>query len=95
MQIPATTAAAAGLSNTANAIQRGMARYDARAQQVVADSESLSPDAPATPDSSSSLPADLVGLQTDAISNRILFNVFRRQQEQLGEAADLIKPDRS
>lgn len=86
MDIGATTPL--GLTGTAQAIQRGQARFDAKAAQVTADTlQDAQPGADA-----SSLASDLVGMQADAISNKILYAVFRRQQEQQGDLADLIKP---
>ena len=79
-----------GLSATGAAIQRNLARFDARAERTVADS--LAAADPESPADSGQLTGDLVGLKTDSIVNSILFSVFRAQAEQSREAADLLKP---
>ena len=89
MDIPATTAV--GLSGTGQAISRSQARFDASAQQVTADAQALA-DPAASDGSSAGLASDLVAMQSDAISNRILYAVFQRQQELQGELANLIQP---
>lgn len=91
-----------GITSTAAAIQRGMARFDQSAFEVVADAQAMSDPAPdGDPDqagpvgaASGDLASGLVNLQADSFANKVLFSVYRKQQEQLSEVADLIKPTR-
>ena len=79
----------AGLPATGRAIQTAQKRFDDDAATVTSDTLAGTGDgaAPAT------LTTDLVAMQADAISNSILYGVFKRQDQQQRELADLIKPD--
>jgi hypothetical protein len=90
-----------GLAATATAITRTQERFDAQAQAIVAATEDLAGadpaaggagatavDAPAASD----LAGSLVSLQADSFVNRVLFAVYRKQQDQMSEIADLVKP---
>jgi hypothetical protein len=83
MEIPS------GIQATAAAIQRGQARFDRAAGQVVADTESMARPEPAD---GGDLARDLVGMDQDALMNSVLYGVFRRQQEQQSERASLVRP---
>ncbi|GDY11418.1 hypothetical protein LBMAG53_02950 [Planctomycetota bacterium] len=90
-----------GISSTAAAIQRNQARFDTRAEQVVADAEALSSGpAPAAATAASADPAsgtgdltsDVVGLHSDSMVNSVLYSVFKKQLEQQRSLIDLIDP---
>lgn len=93
-----------GLAATATAITRGQERFDAQAQSLVAATEDLAgadptgggsggtAAAPVDAPAASDLAGSMVGLQADAFVNRVLFAVYRRQQQQQSEIADLVQP---
>jgi hypothetical protein len=87
MELPPISAP--GLSGTAAAIQRGQARFDERAQEVVAAAEAQAAEQPTASDD---LTRSLVGMQADAISNQMLYAVFLRQQDQQRELLDSVTP---
>lgn len=90
-----------GLAATASAITRTQERFDAQAQSIVAATEELAGADPAAggasaaavdAPASSDLAGSLVSLQADAFVNRVLFAVYRKQQEQQSGIADLVQP---
>jgi hypothetical protein len=83
MEIPS------GLPATVAAIQRGQARFDRAAEQVVADATSLADPAAA---SDGDTARSLVGMDQESLINGILYGVFRRQQDQQSALVDLVKP---
>ncbi len=89
-----------GIPSTAAAIQRNQARFDTRAEQVVADAAALSAgptaDAAASNDpatgGSGDLTSDVVGLNSDSMVNSVLYSVFKKQLEQQQSLIELIDP---
>ena len=81
----------AGLPATGRAIQSAQQRFDDDAAKVTADTLSGAGDGAAP----TTLPSDLVAMQADSIANSILYGVFKRQDQQQQELADLVKPEPS
>lgn len=102
MDINGITPGGGGLTATGAAIVRGQARFDDSAQRVVAEAERLSAStppadeqAPGSPtpaaDQGGGLAGALVGMQADAVSNRMLFAAYERQQAQQRDLLDMFK----
>ena len=87
-----------GIPSTAAAIQRNQARFDTRAEQVVADAAALSTGPTADAAAASNNPAtgdlasDVVGLKSDSLVNSVLYSVFRKQLEQQQSLVELVDP---
>lgn len=79
-----------GLANTASHLGAAQRRFDEKAQQVVAASAALSDQAP--DDQVPEVAQALVGMETEALVNQLLFATFRKQSELMSETADLVKP---
>ncbi len=89
--MPITPVQPAGLPATGKAIQSAQRRFDDDAAQVTADTLSGTGDGAAP----TTLTSDLVAMQADSIANSILYGVFKRQDQQQQELADLLKPTSS
>jgi hypothetical protein len=76
------------LARTAAAISTAQNRFDEAASQVVADTMTDSAADPSTSD----LPGDLVAMNTESITNSILYTLFRRQSDQQQDMLQAIAP---
>ncbi len=78
-----------GLSATASALRTSQARFDAAAEQTVADAAAL-----ADPEAAGggNLAQDTVGMQAERLTNAVLAGVFRRQVDLQKDLVETIAP---
>jgi len=73
---------------SAQSIRKAQERFDAASARVAAAAEAMTDEE--DPGGGSDLPGAVVGMQEEAVVNRILFGVFKAQARQQEAAANLL-----